>query len=71
MDKPAVFIETQPDGQLRINAEMVKLLSQISKPITIISIVGELVYNKMQFNPQVNIKSALAASKIILYFSKY
>ena len=42
MDKPQVFIKTQTDGQLSINEEMVKLLSQISNPVTVIAIAGEL-----------------------------
>ena len=41
MDKPAVFIGAHLNGQLIINEEMVKLLSQISNQVTVISIVGE------------------------------
>ena len=41
MQEPAVFIETRSDGKLRLNDQVVAILSQVTSPVCVVAIVGK------------------------------
>ena len=41
MEVPLPFIETEPNGQMKVNGDVADLLSSTTEPISVIAIVGE------------------------------